>query len=394
MELHDVSERGPGEKRKYAYLAPFHLPTGFAQAARENLKALDRAGLSICGKDTALPNLSFFLKKELVLTDHAMNELTDDRPEYAGPFEGFLLHTTGDAIRHMGQPTLAHLVWEVERLPDGWAERANQTDAIFTPSEFSKRLFVDGGVTKPIYVVPHPIDLTIYHPDVKPVVSIERPDTVFLTVAQWMPRKGLEDVLLAYLTEFKEDESVALILFVWGGSHGLMERENIKERIRRLRDGLNIGGTPKIWYIGENIPREAIPEIYALADVHVSASRGEAFSLPVFEAAACAKPTVMTGYGGAWNYLDDDSAYRVEYDMEPAHGVGGNWKHYNARQLWARARIMSLRQQMRRAHEDKTERERMGQRALEVVIDNMTHDKVGNEMKVRFLDHVEAKVGV
>src|SRR3990172_12607278 len=157
-------EGGLSVPAKYCYLGPHHLPTGFGQAARETLKALYYVGLPICGKDSSMKNLSFFLRRELVIDDHLLNQLTDDRPAYNGPFEAMILHTTGDSLRHFGVPTYGYAVWETSRLPRGWADRCNLMDGLFTPSEFSKKLFVDSGVTKPIYVVPHPIDLTLFNP--------------------------------------------------------------------------------------------------------------------------------------------------------------------------------------------------------------------------------------
>lgn len=396
------------QKAQFCYLGPLRIPTGYAQAAREHLKALVRSGLPICGKDTST-SLSFFLRKELVLDDHEMNEAADNRPEYAGPFEGFILHTTPDTLRHMGKPTGAYVVWECDGLPTGWAAKANEMDFLFTCSDFSKNLFVKGGVTKPIYVVPHPIDITLFNPDVPAItpqqwavghpkhslVEMERPDTIFLTVSQWMPRKGIEDLLTAYLTEFTADDRVGLLIMAWGGSHGILERERLKQRIREVRSGLNIPrDMPPIWFIGEGVPRTGIPQIYAACDVFVSASRGEAMGIPYFEAAATGKPSISAGWGGQWDFFDDDSAYRVEYDLEPPTNVGGMWKHYSGTQLWARPRLMSLRAQMRRAHEERSERVKIGQRALEVVLDRLTHDRIGEEMKNIFINHVETRVNI
>ncbi len=396
-----------GQKAQYCYLGPLTIPTGYSQATREHLKALARAGLPICGKDTS--RLGFLLQKEVIADDHELNNISDDRPEYSGPFEGFILHQTCDRLRHMGAPTGALVVWETEGLPPGWGDKANEMDFLFTPSEFSKRLFIEGGVTKPIHVIPHPIDVMLFNPDVPPVQppswvpgipggrlqEIGRPETVFLCVAQYMPRKGIDDLLVAYLTEFTAEDSVALMLMVWGGSHSLAERGRVKLQIQQVREGLNLPhDPPPIWFVGERVGRLNIPQIYTLADVFVLPSYGESFSIPIFEAAACARPSISTGYGGQWDYLDDSSAYRVDYELEPPRGVGGPWRFYNGTQLWARPKIMHLREQMRRAHENKAERVEMGQRALEVVVQRMTHDKVGAEMKEKFLEHIPSKVGV
>lgn len=380
-------EGGLGRKAEYVYLGAIHLVTGYGAAAREHLKALARAGLPICGRDIYRP--SILLHTELVRDDHEANQLSDERPDYSGPFKGAILHATGDAIRPLDIPTVAYCVWECTELPHGWADRLNSVRAVFTPSPFNRALFLAGGVTTPIFIAPHPIDIATFHPDVPPFVPPDgRPDTMFLIAAQWIARKGIEDALVAYLTEFRADESVGLILFVWGGSHGRLERMRIRQRVAQIREGLNLSNQPRIWYVGHHLSRHDTAAVFAAADVHVCASRGESFCLPVFEAAAMGKPSIITGWGGMWDFLDDTAAYRVAYDMEPVNGVNG-LKYYHGHMQWARARIASLRQRMREAHEDKVGRATKGQRALEVVVSRLTHDVVGPQMMADFLRVME-----
>ncbi len=55
---------------------------------------------------------------------------------------------------------------------------------------------------------------------------------------------------------------------------------------------------------GEN--DEKLRRLYSSADIFVSSSVAEGFSLPPLEAMACGTPVVMTECGGAWDYIEPD----------------------------------------------------------------------------------------
>lgn len=383
---------------KIGYVGSFLLPTGYAEAAREHIKALDNVGVDVGAVLYQTPHP--LLHNELIRNDHRVNQLIEVAQKQK-PFDPdiWVVHLTPDAIQSMGKPTVCYAVWELDKLPAGWAERLNATCVgLMTSSELSKQAFVRAGLTIPVWIVPHPIDLERYNLDVKPSPKIallrEKYTTVFYLSAQWMPRKGVEDVLTAYLTEFTPDEKVVLLAQIWRNSHTASERRAVREQVGIVRGGLNISDQPDIVVLGNRMDRWEMPSVYAGIDVHVTASRGEAFSLPIFEAAACGKPTISTGWGGQWDYLDTESAYPVDYTMEPVHGVGGVWKHYNARQQWARANINSLRQRMRWTHEHKDDAKTKGLKATEIVAEKMSYPVVGNMMKSILQSLVEVPVAV
>lgn len=365
-----------------AIVASWLYPTGYSEAAREHAKALEIAGVTVGASVYQTPHP--LLHHELITDDNQVNQMIDRAKEMTP--DAVVLHLTPDAFMRMDKPTIGYAVWELDGLPVGWADRINATcDGLMTASEFSAKHFRDGGVQVPIWVVPHPIDLDRFRPDQKPADGLakirDRYDTIFLVVAQWMPRKGIEDALIAYLTEFRPEDRTLLVMQVWRNTHAPSEQRIVREMVSHIRRGLNFDPQPDIMLIGGRLDRGDIGGVYAGVDIHLSASRGEAFGLPVFEAAATGKPSIITGWGGQWDYLDNSSAFPVEYVMEPAYSVGGAWKHYNGTQWWAKASIKSLREQMRYAHENKDEVKQRGLRAMDVVMEKMAHPVVGRQMR-------------
>jgi glycosyltransferase involved in cell wall biosynthesis len=354
-----------------AYVGAFAYPTGYGEAARAHAKALRSAGVVVTARLNA--RIPRGLEDELVTTDDAVNEMLDQRfwptePGLRDPHV-WIWHVTPDSWRPdpPGVPHLGYAAWECQGLPDGWAEACNRMDGLLVPSRFTAEIFRAGGVTVPIEVCPHPIDVDRFSSadgsSLRSQLGSVR--TVFLVVSQWMPRKGVEDALVAYAAEFRPDEPVALMLVVWRWSHAVRERDACKQFASFVLRGLN-RPTPPVWFIGEMLPVAAMPQVYAAADVLVVPSRGEAFCLPVFEAAAAYRPAIATGWGGMWDYLDETCAYPVAYDLETVHGMGSRWRHYHAGQRWARPRLDDLRRAMREAHDDPTALKRKGMAARKV----------------------------
>lgn len=376
-----------------AVIASLIYPTGYSEAAREHARALEVAGVTVGASLFQTPHP--LLYQELITNDHQINRMIN-RAKGMNP-DIVIEHLTPDMFMRMDKPTIGFAVWETVGLPPGWADRINAIcDGLMTASEFSAKHFRDGGVTVPIWAVPHPIDLDRFNPDQKPIEALakirNRYDTIFLIVAQWMPRKGVEDALIAYLTEFRPEDRTLLVMQVWRNTHAPSEQRAVQEMIGHIRQGLNFTPQPDVMLLGGRLDREDVGGVYAGIDVHLSSSRGEGFGLPVFEAAAVGKPTIATAWGGMWDYLDNSSAFPVEYVMEPAHGVGGSWKHYNGFQWWAKASIKSLREQMRYAHENKNEAKQRGLRAMDVVMEKMTHPVVGRQMK-EILEEIVLTIG-
>lgn len=364
---------------KIGYVAPFFFPTGYAEAARAHAKALALVGADVVAKlnRPVQPEIANELivdeaiKVMVARTDH------DD-------CDVWMWHTTPDGMGRVADKTnFGYAVWETQGLPENWSQFINGMDGLLTCSDFSARLFRDGGVEKPIVIVPHPIDVERFKPAIETGSSLRQlfpgVDTLFLTVAQWMPRKGVEDVITAFGAEFEPDERVGLVLLVWRRGHTVKERQACKGAAKQILARLN-KPAPKVWLLGDKMPAETLPDLYAASDVIVSASKGEAFSLPVFEAAACGIPTISTGWGGMWDFLTNDMAYRVAYDMETVHNVGGAWRHYSARQKWARPRLDDLRRAMREAHEDKAKRAEKGRLAMEMVRERLCPEVIGKTM--------------
>lgn len=106
---------------------------------------------------------------------------------------------------------------------------------------------------------------------------------VVLFCGQLIARKGVDELMQAFLRLERSD-----ITLVFAGSGG--QEARLREIAAPLRDRVRFPGF---------VPREKLPELYAMADLLVLPSRQEVWGLVINEALACGVPVLTTDVVGA-----------------------------------------------------------------------------------------------
>ena len=86
--------------------------------------------------------------------------------------------------------------------------------------------------------------------------------------------------------------------------------------------------------------------LYKRIDCYSTLDRGEGFGLGPFQAGACGKPVIATGFGGVKEYLNKSNSYLVNYTLTPVFGMP--WSpFYTGKQCWAEPDIVHGAELMR-----------------------------------------------
>jgi glycosyltransferase involved in cell wall biosynthesis len=179
----------------------------------------------------------------------------------------------------------------------GWFEGAKQrllrhVDAFIVPGEASRRYVLDLGVPEQrIVVAPNAVDSTIFAGGTR--TRADGPVQV-LAVGRLAPEKGL-DTLLAAAAELP-----VAVMIVGSGPE--------EARLRALAG-------PNVTFAGE-VGRDALPDLYANADVIAMPSRSDPWGMVLNEGAAAGRPLVSTSAAGAAYELIEDgvNGFRVPPD--------------------------------------------------------------------------------
>jgi glycosyltransferase involved in cell wall biosynthesis len=292
---------------------------------------------------------------------------------------------------------VAMCAWETSHIPNtnmggnprnNWANQLNRMDTVWTFSTAAKQAMRDSGVTVPIDVIPHPIDLDTYcptdddHPRVEIYDAARRPLHdgwfKFLSIFQWQSRKDPLTLLLAYFAEFRGDEQVALVLKTFGHKTG--ETEEIAKRIAEFRRGASLPHEPpRVFLVPGVLSDPEMIDLVRACDCSVTTSKGEGFCLPIAESLACGVPAITPRGSAFLDYVTEQVGYLVNVHEEPAHGIFHSTAYYIT-QTWHKTDVQHLRKRMREAFEDKKGLAKRAKAAPKAAKD-FDPKKIGKQMK-------------
>jgi hypothetical protein len=261
---------------------------------------------------------------------------------------------------------------ETTKVSPQWLQAASQMKKIIVVSQHSKDVFnkteyefqdengqnVMVSNSTPIEVVGFPVR---NHEPTIPELELKH-DFNFLTIAQWGPRKNLENSIKWFIEEFK-DEPVGLILKTNLMKNCVMDRNRIFEMFKNITE--EYGETKCSLYLlhGDMTDSEMAglyrhPKIKA----YVSLSHGEGFGLPGFDAVCSGMPVITCAWSGQMDYLTapkDKKGNRrkgyfskVDFNLAPIQKEAVWPGVLQKDSMWCYPRPGSAKNKMRRMYKD------------------------------------------
>ncbi|KXZ47296.1 hypothetical protein GPECTOR_36g22 [Gonium pectorale] len=302
---------------------------------------------------------------------------------------------------------VARAMAETDRIPPDFVASLNSMDEVWAPTEASAAVLRGSGVTRPLRVVPLPVDTQELDPrtveplQLPPAYAVQvfgprsrRGDVfTFVSVFKWELRKGYDVLLRAFLQEFGHpqplgDGGTAAAVAPDGGGGGMPilgssgpggaagplspnsnwvgpevelliltkpfltegPEASLEERMLQwARDALGPGFdprvAPRVLLLGSHVGRAEYVGLLTAADAFVLPSRGEGWGLPIAEAMALGLPVIATNWSGPTAYLDDSVGYPLPYNsLVPVPHTEPYWFQGSR---WAEPSLPDLRRLMR-----------------------------------------------
>lgn len=330
------------------YIAPYKDASGYGEAARNYIRALQLHKIDLTVKavkyDTFNEDMSEFrpLEKKAeggynILIEHL-------NPDEFGKYipEGVQWNRRVGITTH-----------ETTNIPNRWLHKCNKMSLIVVPCKQNQIAFQSCvGLIPPVLVSPHCFDTLKYLREY-PVVELEgvpKDKTVFYSIFQHSYKKGLDLLIPAFYMAFHDQpDDIALVLRTH--NHGISkpkEAEYFKRYVHKIRDQFKFKRYPDILLLTGNLPTEQLYALHQACDIYISASRGEGWGIPCFDALGFGKTPIAADWGGVAEYLDDTVGYPLEFEMVPPIGMHDN-EIYSINSLWAQPMTSSLIKNMRRA---------------------------------------------
>lgn len=312
------------------YYCHYGSLTGYGRAARDNLLALARFAPDLrleiidLGSEGASrsPEPRYRALDELVLGRGGLPEIRALEAGGYPPPDVAIYHAPPRtlALAWPEAPTvkrIAFTTWETHCLPPEYrAPLFECFDRILTPSKFSQAVITGPVPTyeeaKKIVIVPHGFD-----PDFWTMTEPRGRDerTRFYTIGAWGERKNPLGVLKAYLRAFTAEDPVTLVMILQG-----VDLAAIRAVI--ACSGLSASEIPQIVIPSETeLDEQQLLELHQGGDCFVSATRGEAWGLGMFEAAVMGNRVIAPRDGGQSDFLTDyHLSYGVYATLTPCFG--------------------------------------------------------------------------
>ena len=260
---------------------------------------------------------------------------------------------------------------ETTQAPQSWVEACEQMDHIVVPSQHSKDCFTETLAEK-IEVINFParqarskkIDLNVSS------------DFNFLTVAQWNPRKNVEQTIFSFVQEFQnEDVGLILKLGIQGGTE--IDREHVKTRLQDLLAELPQDRKCKVHLLHGTLSDEEMVSLYKNKNIsaYVTTSHGEGYGLPIFEAAQHGVPVIAPNWGGIKEF-SNNSIVEIDYEeknLEKHHSWEGVLEETSS---WCFPVTNSVLCQMREVYNNLSKYNKQAKSLQNHIQDNFTEQQI------------------
>ena len=267
-------------------------------------------------------------------------------------------------------------VYETIDPPTNWVVRMNEMDHIITASHFNKGVFESNNVQTPVTVVPHCFDPNLFHKDVYPKGRYNL--FTFLYIGTWKERKNFQGLIKAFYDGFSLYDQVCLILKT-------DKTKQLKDTISALKnENWKTKQTAPIYVLDEVVSFEEIPKLLKKADVFISPSLGEGFSLSGLHAMALNIPVITVRYGGSLEYAKPELCTHITPSGYKSRPTMDNLPQFRNK-IWPQIKTSEIRDKMRLVYDDQKMAKEKAEIAYKYVHQHFNYDIIGR----RFLSVVE-----
>lgn len=241
--------------------------------------------------------------------------------------------------------TITYTVWERDRIAPGIASLLGRCGQAWVPCSQNASALIRSGVpAEKVHVVPHPYERTnsICRLTGRQPFSGRR----FYSIGRWEPRKGLHELVGAFMLAFRPGDDVVLTIKTtpgsWKGYPG--PDESVAWWLDRFDYWTADKLRPHLSIDQRRYPRSRILKLHFDNNIYVSASHGEAWNLPAMESKLAGNRLVHVPFGGTADFgVADDVP--VAFEMEPVAGIYG----WEPDAQWASVTIDELAMSLRAA---------------------------------------------
>lgn len=289
---------------KVLYIGHYKEFGGWAEAATNQILALDKAGVDVVCRNVTLTN-DKQISGRLAELEQKSTEDCDICIQHVLPH-----HLIGTSKFKKNIAFLETESVSIKHLP--WFDQLQLVDEIWVPNSQSKQFLIADDINKPVTVIPHACDTDKYNTKYQ-VLSLPQAANKFVVyyIGDLNDRKNLDSIITCFHSEFDKCEDAILLLKV--NKFGVSpEQLNsiVEEKLIAVKSSLrlyqNISEYKKDIVITQMVEDHQICSIHQAGDCFLCPTHGEAWSIPSFDAMAFGNTPICSDFGGPQEFITSD----------------------------------------------------------------------------------------
>ena len=329
---------------KVLYIGNYKDGTGWANAALNNILALDSAGVNVVPRAISFNGKSIDVPQRIYELEDNDSFDSDVCIQHTLP----PYYSYNSNVKNIG-----FYVTETNTFNDTmWHKSINMMDEAWVPNKQIVEASKKSGVTIPIKIAPHSLDMSEYE-DIPESANVQelQGNFNFCFVGDFIHRKNITALLRAFHSEFHPSEPANLFLKL--SKHGYSSEEcldSFKAYSQSVKRSLKLRENYKEEVvICGFLEKRHMLSIMSKCHCFVAPSYGEAWCIPALEAMALKMPVIYTEGTG----MDDFCyGYSIPAKSVPCYGAMDSLPSvYTSASKWQEVDVNKLAQLMRSAYE-------------------------------------------
>lgn len=276
-----------------------------------------------------------------------------------------IMHCIPDMFRRVAARNrrIAFVTFETFQPPEHWIEILNEYDGVFCPSHFNKEQFLRAGLKRPMFVIPHVLNMDIWNENVSPLSREEC--FSFLFIGTWRRRKGYEILLEAWMREFGPDERVRLVVKT-------DETDMAIKDVLLFKKNLGKKDIAPIVFERQIFSEAQMASFIKSSHCYISPTLGEGFGLPALQAMALKVPVIITNFSGCQEYAKGDYCHLLEPSGFLVHERIDPIPQF-ANKKWPRIKVSDVQKAMREVFQKYNQAKEKADKAYKFVQGNFNY---------------------
>ena len=243
---------------------------------------------------------------------------------YVGEANILINNTLPDSYIKSNGYNIGFTYWETNQLPSTWVDEMNQMDEIWTTSVWAREVFINSGVTVPVFDFKLGVDPKLYYPKLR---EKHNPFT-FFSIGSPSTRKNSQMSVDAFLKLFSENDNVRMIYKSIGppDARCMPNTPHMK----------SLYGHPKIDVVDIDLSNFGLAKLYDSTDCVLFPTSGEGWGWMPMQGIAKGIPTICTNATACTEYAA--LSVPLDFDFVPNEIPG----IYSNSGTWAKPKFDDL----------------------------------------------------